>query len=134
MTIGDALFDAEQDINHHLETDTLDEGAVQEIRRVLTEMQVLRRRLDKAGTDAEVAGDWIQTETARPAVRRAWLHAANIGRIVLALAEHDAGDWGDCSINDPVVSIIDRGEPAHVLLQALADMREETAASICQTL
>jgi hypothetical protein len=124
MTIADALFDAEQDINHHLETDTLDEGGVQEIRRVLAEMQVLRRRLDKA----------VQTETPRLAVRRAWLHAANIGRIVLALAEHDAGDWGDCSINDPVVSIIDRGEPAHVLLQALADMSEETAAGICKQL
>src|SRR6202047_3784656 len=45
-------------------------------------------------------------------VRRAWLHADNIGRIALALADHEAGDWGDCAINDPIVSIIDRMEPA----------------------
>ena len=67
-------------------------------------------------------------------VRRAWLHADNIGRIALALADHEAGDWGDCAINDPIVSIIDRMEPAHVLIQALADMDEETAAGICKQL
>jgi hypothetical protein len=67
-------------------------------------------------------------------IQRAWCHAANIGRIVLALADHDIGDIGDCSINSPIVSIIDRGEPARVLLQALADMSEETAAGICKQL
>jgi hypothetical protein len=67
-------------------------------------------------------------------VLRAWCHAANVGRIALALAEHDIGDMDDCSINDPIVSIIDGGEPAHVPLQALADMSEETAAGICKQL
>jgi len=43
------------------------------------------------------------------AVLRTWCHAANIGRIALALAEHDIGDMGDCSINDPIVLIIDEG-------------------------
>jgi hypothetical protein len=59
-------------------------------------------------------------------------HAANIGRIVFALATHDPGDWGDCSINDPIVSIIDEGGSAHGFVQALARMDAETARGICE--
>ena len=39
-------------------------------------------------------------------------HATNIGFIVLALAGHEVGDYGDCMINDPVTAIVDREEPA----------------------
>lgn len=61
-------------------------------------------------------------------------HAANIGRIVLTLTKHVVGDWGDCSINDPIVSIIDRRDSAHVLLEALANMSKKTAKGICAQL
>jgi hypothetical protein len=57
-------------------------------------------------------------------------HAANIGLIVLALAGHEVGDWDDCSINDAITTIVDRQEPAHVLLKALADMDRARAAGI----
>jgi len=59
-----------------------------------------------------------------------FLHAKNIGLIVLALAQHEPGDFGDCSINDPVTSIVDMSRPAHELLQALASMKPETAAGL----
>jgi hypothetical protein len=74
---------------------------------------------------------WAELHETRMAeVPPTWRHVANIGLIVFALADHDAGNWGDCSINSPIVSIIDSGEPAAVLLQALAAMGEEEAASI----
>jgi hypothetical protein len=57
-------------------------------------------------------------------------HATNIGLIVLALAGHEVGDWGDCSINHPITSIVDMQQPAHVLLRALETMDRETAAGI----
>jgi hypothetical protein len=94
--------------------------------------------------------DFLERRIARRLQRYAWVHkaeayaremnnaasdhAANIGRIVLALAGHAAGDWGDCSINDPIVSAVDRDDPARILLQALAGMSEETAAGICKQL
>jgi len=43
-------------------------------------------------------------------------HAANIGWIVRCLALHQPGDWGDCAINDAVVSIIDERRPAYLAL------------------
>jgi hypothetical protein len=57
-------------------------------------------------------------------------HEENIGKIVLALAGHEVGDWGDCSINDPIVTIIDKRQPAHELVAALRKMNAETAAGI----
>jgi hypothetical protein len=57
-------------------------------------------------------------------------HAANIGWIVRCLALHQPGDWGDCAINDAVVSIIDERRPAHELVAALAAMDFEMAAGI----
>jgi hypothetical protein len=57
-------------------------------------------------------------------------HATNIGLIALHLAAHAPGDWGDSSINDPVTTLVDREQPAHVLLQALAHMSPERAAGI----
>jgi hypothetical protein len=61
-------------------------------------------------------------------------HATNIGRIVLALADHTTGDYGDCGINDPILNIIDARRPAHELVSALADMSHETAAAIVRQL
>jgi hypothetical protein len=60
--------------------------------------------------------------------------AANIGKIVLALAQHTPGDWGDCSINNPITSILDRREPAHMLIKALAEMDPDTAQGIVEQL
>lgn len=60
--------------------------------------------------------------------------ATNIGKIVLALARHEVGDWGDCSINDPVVSIIDDQQPADMLVAALDEMDEKTARGIVEQL
>lgn len=57
-------------------------------------------------------------------------HAANIGRIVLHLAHREPGD----SINHPIVSIIDQGNPAADLIAALARISEETAAGIVRQL
>jgi hypothetical protein len=57
-------------------------------------------------------------------------HATNIGIIVLALADHEVGDWGDSAINDPVTSIVDLRRPAHELLDALKAMDSEKAAGI----
>lgn len=57
-------------------------------------------------------------------------HATNIGLIVLTLARHEVGDWGDCSINNPITSIVDKQRPAHELLQALANMDRATARGI----
>ncbi len=57
-------------------------------------------------------------------------HYTNLGRIVLALSLHEVGDWGDCSINDPIVTLIDLQRPAHELLAALASMSKEDAAGI----
>jgi hypothetical protein len=67
-------------------------------------------------------------------VLRAWCHAANIGRIALALAEHDIGDMDDCSINDPIVSIIDGGEPAHGrchVIESLMRVRRVSQVKSC---
>jgi hypothetical protein len=59
-------------------------------------------------------------------------HLQNIGRIVLHIARsHELGDWGDCSINHPIVSVVDQGRPSHELLRAPADMDRKTAAGIC---
>jgi hypothetical protein len=61
-------------------------------------------------------------------------HISNIGRIVLHLAQHQVGDRGDCSINNPIVTIIDQRQPAYELLAALSEMSEETAAGIISQL
>jgi hypothetical protein len=47
-------------------------------------------------------------------------HATNIGIIVLRLAEHDPGRWGDCSFPHGIVSVIDRFETAGDLVRELA--------------
>jgi hypothetical protein len=57
-------------------------------------------------------------------------HASNIGLIVLAMAGHEIGDYGDGSINDTIMNIIDEQRPAHELLRALAGMDRERAAGI----
>ncbi len=57
-------------------------------------------------------------------------YATNIGLIVLTLARHEVGDWGDCSINNPITSIVDKQRPAHELLQALANMDRAAARGI----
>jgi hypothetical protein len=63
-------------------------------------------------------------------------HAANIGYIVLALADphSERGDWDDCPIprNHRVMTIIDRREPAQHLADALADLSKEDAAGIAE--
>jgi hypothetical protein len=59
-------------------------------------------------------------------------HASNIGLLVLALAGHEIGDFGDCAINDPIATIVDFERPAHELLQALAKMSRETAAGLAR--
>jgi hypothetical protein len=54
-----------------------------------------------------------------------------VGRIVLHLAKHHVpGDYGDCSINDPIVSIVDGGGSAAEFLRAIADMDMSRAAGI----
>jgi hypothetical protein len=45
-------------------------------------------------------------------------HASNIGLVALALAGHEVGDFGDCSVNDAVTTIVDFERPAHEVLQA----------------
>jgi hypothetical protein len=57
-------------------------------------------------------------------------HASNIGLIVLAMAGHEVGDYGDCSINDTIMNIIDEQRPAHELLRALSEMDRDRAAGI----
>jgi hypothetical protein len=57
-------------------------------------------------------------------------HHANIGKIVLALASHEVGDHGDCSVNDPILTVVDGRRPAHEVLEALSNFSEEKAAGI----
>jgi hypothetical protein len=57
-------------------------------------------------------------------------HFANLEQIARALAYHEAGDFGDSSINDPVTSIVDMGHTADKLLAALKAMDFERAAGI----
>jgi hypothetical protein len=61
-------------------------------------------------------------------------HAENIYLIVHALSNHQPGDYGDCSINHPVMTIIDERRPAHELLAALRLMDAATAAGIAAQL
>ena len=56
-------------------------------------------------------------------------HAANIGIIMLRLAWHEPGDFGDSSLNDPVVNIVDEGQPAENLVRYLARMPKDEAKS-----
>jgi hypothetical protein len=57
-------------------------------------------------------------------------HFTNLGAIVYALSCHDVGDYGDCSVNDPIVNLIDAERPAHELLAALRRMPPDTASGI----
>ena len=57
-------------------------------------------------------------------------HFANLEFIARALANREAGDFGDSSINDPVTSIVDMGHTADKLLAALKAMDFERAAGI----
>jgi hypothetical protein len=57
-------------------------------------------------------------------------HAENIGIIALHLAHYDVGHWSGSSVNDPVVSIIDREGTAGEFLAALREMDEDTARGI----
>jgi hypothetical protein len=57
-------------------------------------------------------------------------HLVNIGRIVLALSNHEPGDFGDSALNDPILNIIDLHLPAHKLIEALASMSVEKAAGL----
>jgi hypothetical protein len=50
--------------------------------------------------------------------------ATSIGLLILRLAEHGPADWGDCSLNHPVVTVIDKFRPAHELIEALVNMSE----------
>lgn len=61
-------------------------------------------------------------------------HLANIGRIVMHLAGHEVGDYGDCSINNPIVNIIDEMGHAHEIVSALAEISEESAEAIVRQL
>ena len=62
------------------------------------------------------------------------LRTVNIGLIVLALALHTPADYGDCSINHQIISIIDQERPAHELLEALVEMDLETIKGILEQL
>jgi hypothetical protein len=55
---------------------------------------------------------------------------ANIGRIVLALASHTPGDFGDSGFNDPILNIINLELPAHMLVEVFASMSVERAAGL----
>ncbi len=58
-------------------------------------------------------------------------HLANLGKIALKLSSHDVRNWGDCSINHPiVVTLIDKQRFANEFLAALAKLSEEDAAGI----
>ena len=57
-------------------------------------------------------------------------HEASLGKIVLGLAPHEVGDYGHGSISDPVMTLIDRGRPAHDVPEALAKLSEPQAAGI----
>lgn len=57
-------------------------------------------------------------------------HAANIGKIVLHLRGHEPGDWGDCSVNHPLVGIVDAGGTAAEFVVAIGKLSEEDAAGI----
>jgi hypothetical protein len=62
-------------------------------------------------------------------------HALHIGKIVLYLAHcHEPGDYVDGAVNDPIVNIVDKFEPAHVLLHGFAEMDAETARGIVSQL
>ena len=56
--------------------------------------------------------------------------AVDIGRLVLLLAQHEVGDWGDSAINDPITSIVDAQRPAHELIQKLVEMDSKTLKGI----
>jgi hypothetical protein len=61
-------------------------------------------------------------------------HVTNIGIIVNHLGYHEVGDYGDCSINNPIMNIVDQKRPAHELVAALATMSEDEAAGIVDQL
>jgi hypothetical protein len=81
----------------------------------------------------------ISSPAAMPQTRRRrqmtdFSHATNIGLIALYLADHEPGDYGDCSINDPIVSVLDDGGTAAALVAALSRMSRERAAGIAAQL
>jgi hypothetical protein len=58
-------------------------------------------------------------------------YGENIAAIVLHIARtHQASDWGDCSINHPIVSVVDRGGSAAEFLRQLLKIDSHTAAGI----
>jgi hypothetical protein len=57
-------------------------------------------------------------------------HFANIGKLVAILSLHEVGDWGDCSVNDPIVSLIDLQRPCHEIIDALATMSPDDVQGI----
>ena len=62
-------------------------------------------------------------------------YAPNIGKIVIYLGRcHEPGDFRDCSINDPIVNIIDTGGSAADFVRAIATFSAEKAAGIVRQL
>lgn len=57
-------------------------------------------------------------------------YLTNLGKIVLAMASHDVENWGDCSINDPIMNLYGSRRPAHAVILPLAALLEEHAAGI----
>jgi hypothetical protein len=80
----------------------------------------------------EIGAGKIKPQHETPCDRH--LRTVNIELIVLGLALHTPGDYGDCSINHPIISIIDQKRPAHELLEALVEMDLEIIKGILDQL
>src|SRR5437588_10356359 len=56
----------------------------------------------------------------------------DLGTLVARLMSHEPGDWGDCSLNDPIVSVIDKRQTAAEFIQALREMPRDHLARLAE--